>query len=116
MEALERIDDVNGALVRGGVFVLAEPASPETPFVGGFEEWKASQPPRYAHENWERFWSRANALLGYDHTTLLGSRSSNRIGEDMSVVGWIRLLEKAGFAPIDVLWRDADQVIVAASK
>ena len=34
----------------------------------------------------------------------------------MSVAGWMRLLEGAGFALIDVLWRDADQVIIAASK
>jgi hypothetical protein len=55
-------------------FLLAEPACPETPFVAGFEEWNARQPPRYTREIWERFWSRANALLGYDHTTLLGPR------------------------------------------
>jgi hypothetical protein len=46
----------------------------------------------------ERFWSRANALLGYDHTTLLGPRHAHRIGDDgMSVAGWMRLLERAGF-------------------
>ena len=61
----------------------------------GFEEWKARQPPRYTRENCERFWSRANALLGYDHTTLLGTPHANRIGDGMSVAGWIRLLERA---------------------
>ena len=100
-----------------GVFLLAEPASPETPFVAGFEEWKAKQRPRYTRENWERFWSRANVLLGYDHTTLLGPRHANRIGEDgMSVAGWRRLLEGAGFELIDVLLRDADQVVIGALK
>ena len=64
------IKDVHGTLRDGGVFLLPEPASPETPFVAGFEEWKAKQPPRYTPKNWERFWSRANVLLGYDHTTL----------------------------------------------
>jgi hypothetical protein len=110
------ITRVQGTLRRGGLFLLAEPVSPETPFVPGFEEWEAKQAPRYTRENWERFWSRANALLGYDHTALLGSRGANRIGDHMSVAGWMRLLEGAGFKLIDVLWRDADQVIIAASK
>jgi hypothetical protein len=101
-------------MLRGGLFLLAEPARPETPFAAGFEEWKASQPARYTRENWERFWSRANALLGYDHTALLGSPDVSRIGDEMSVAGWIRLLERAGFGLIDVLLRDADQVIIGA--
>ncbi|MBV9415609.1 MAG: class I SAM-dependent methyltransferase [Solirubrobacterales bacterium] len=114
--AVELVNEVHGALQRGGVFVVAEPASPETPFAPGFEEWKAKQPPRYTRENWEQFWSTANALLGYDHTALLGPRDANRIGDHLSVVGWMRLLEGGGFELIDVLWRDADQVIIAASK
>jgi len=100
----------------GGVFLLAEPASPEKPFAAGFDEWKAKQPPRYTRENWERFWSRASALLGYDHTTLLGPSHADRIGDDMSVAGWIRVLERAGFGLIDVLLRDADQVVIGALK
>ena len=59
--------DIHALLRSGGVFVFAEPASPEVPFAAGFEEWKAKQPPRYSRENWERFWSTANRLLGYDH-------------------------------------------------
>jgi SAM-dependent methyltransferase len=114
--ATELVEDVHGTLRGGGLFVLAEPACPETPFVAGFEEWKARQPPRYTRENWQRFWSRANALLGYDHTTLLGPRDATRIGDDMSVAGWIRLLERAGFGLIDVLLRDADQVVIGAMK
>jgi SAM-dependent methyltransferase len=115
--AAQLLEDVHGALREGGTFLLAEPACPETPFVAGFEAWKASQPPRYTRENWERFWSRANVLLGYDHTTLLGPRHANRIGEDgMSVAGWRRLLEGAGFELIDVLLRDADQVVIGALK
>jgi len=110
------IKEVHGTLRVGGVFVLAEPASPETPFAAGFERWKAKQPPRYRQENWERFWSRANALLGYDHTALLGSPDRERIGDGMAVAGWKRLLEKAGFEFIDVLLRDADQVIIGALK
>ncbi|MBV9196660.1 MAG: class I SAM-dependent methyltransferase [Solirubrobacterales bacterium] len=110
------VKDVHGTLRPDGVFVLGEPARPETPFAPGFEAWKAKQPPRYTRENWERFWSRANALLGYDHTTLLGPRDANRIGDHMTVVGWMHLLEEAGFELIDVLLRDADQVIIGASK
>jgi SAM-dependent methyltransferase len=108
--------DVYEILREGGVFLLAEPARPETPFVAGFEEWKAKQPLRYTHENWERFWSRANALLGYDHTALLGPRQNNRIGDSMTVAGWISLVERAGFRLIDVLLRDADQVVIGAQK
>ena len=110
------IKDVHGTLRGGGLFLLAEPAAPETPFLAGFEEWKARQPPRYKRENWERFWSRANALLGYDHTTLLGPRHAERIGDGMSVAGWMRLLERAGFELIDVLLRDADQAVIGAVK
>lgn len=114
--ARQLVADVHSALRNGALFLLAEPASPETLFVAGFEEWKAKQPPRYEHENWERFWSRANALLGYDHTALLGSRGAERIGDGLSVAGWIRLLESAGFESIDVLLRDADQVVIGAVK
>jgi tRNA (cmo5U34)-methyltransferase len=114
--ARQLIKDVHGTLRGGGIFLLAEPASPETPFAAGVEEWKARQPPRYTRENWERFWSRANGLLGYDHTTLLGPPHVNRIGDGMSVAGWMRLLERAGFKLIDVLLRDADQVVIGAVK
>jgi SAM-dependent methyltransferase len=112
--AARLVMDVRGRLRRGGLFLLAEPACPETPFAAGFDEWKAKQPPRYTRENWQRFWSRANAILGYDHTALLGSGQARRIGDDLSVAGWIRLLERAGFEPIDVLLRDADQVVIGA--
>jgi len=110
------LEDVRGTLRGGGLFLLAEPARPEAPFVSGFEEWKARQPPRYTRENWQRFWSRANVLLGYDHTALLGSGGGNRIGDSLSVAGWIRLLERAGFGLVDVLWRDADQVVISALR
>ena len=114
--AAQLVEDVHGTLGEGGLLLLAEPACPETPFKAGFEDWKARQPPRYTRENWERFWSRANALLGYDHTTLLAPRHVTRIGDDMSVAGWMRLVERAGFGLIDVLLRDADQVVIGARK
>jgi SAM-dependent methyltransferase len=114
--AAQLVTDAYRTLQGGGLFVLAEPACPEPPFAAGFDAWKARQPPRYTREHWERFWSRANAILGYDHTPLLFRRDANRIGDEMSVAGWIRLLEQAGFRPIDVLLRDADQVVIAAQK
>ena len=49
------IEDAHGALRGGGVFLLAEPASAEAPFAAGFDAWKATRPPRYSHENWQRF-------------------------------------------------------------
>jgi SAM-dependent methyltransferase len=107
---------VHGMLRSGGVFMLAEPVSPEPPYATGFADWKTKHPPRYTRENWERFWSRANALLGYDHTKLLGSPDAPRVGDSMSVDGWMRLLEGAGFRLIDVLLRDADQVVLGAQK
>lgn len=113
--AAELIRDVHERLRTGGVFLFVEPASPEAPFAPGFETWKAKQPARYSRENWERFWSRANALLGYDHTSLLGPRRADA-DEDLSVAGWIRLLERAGFGLTDVLLRDADEVIIASAK
>jgi len=114
--AEQLVEDVHGTLNDGGLFLLAEPACPEIPFAAGFDEWKARQPPRYTRENWERFWSRANVLLGYDHTTLLGPSNSGRIGDNMSVTRWIRLLERTGFGLVDVLLRDADQVVIGALK
>jgi SAM-dependent methyltransferase len=111
------LTDAFQLLGSGGVLLFAEPASPEKPFKAGLVDWKAKQLPRYSRENWERFWSRANELLGYDHTELLGPREADRIGDvGMSVAGWIDLLDKAGFVSCDVLLRDADEVIVGAVK
>jgi SAM-dependent methyltransferase len=114
--ATRLVKDVHGALGAGGIFLLAEPACFEPPLAAGVEEWKASQPPRYTRENWERFWSRANAILGYDHTALLRSGPVSRIGDGMSVTGWRRVLETADFALVDVLLRDVEQVILGAVK
>jgi SAM-dependent methyltransferase len=99
----------------GGVFLFAEPACAEKTFAAGFTEWKSRQPSRYSRENWERFWSRANEILGYDHTKLLGSRDLQLV-EGMPVSGWVRILSDAGFESIDVLLRDADEAILAAAK
>jgi SAM-dependent methyltransferase len=114
--AAQLVADVYAVLRDGGVFMLAEPSSAETPFAAGFEEWKAKQPARYSQDKWWRFWSRGNAILGYDHIALLGSRDDARIGESLTVAGWIALLERGGFEVVDVLLRDADQVVLGAAK
>lgn len=108
--------DVHALLRNGGIFVFAEPVSPEPPFAPGMAEWKDKQPPRYTRENWERFWTAANKYLGYDHIASLGPRTDDGIGDTLPVAGWIALVEEAKFTTIDILWRDADQVIVAAIK
>jgi SAM-dependent methyltransferase len=110
------LQDIRALLHDGGVFIFAEPVMPEGPFAAGFEEWKDRQPQRYSRENWEKFWTRANGLLGYDHPQLWGPKRESSIDDDMSVAGWTRLLQSSGFGLTDVLLRDADQVIVAARK
>lgn len=116
LRVAELFKDVFRFLRAGGVFLFVEPACAEETFAAGFAEWKSQQPARYSQENWERFWTRANEILGYDHTKSLGSRESNRIGDGISVSGWIQLLKNAGFDSIDVLLRDADEVILGSSK
>jgi SAM-dependent methyltransferase len=87
--------DVYQLLRSGGVFLFAEPVSAETPFAPGFAAWKSTQRQRYSQDAWEQFWSRANAILGYDHVALLGPRHSNCIGDGLCVAGWIALAAKA---------------------
>jgi SAM-dependent methyltransferase len=110
------LGDIHSLLDDGGTFLFAEPARPEAPFAPGFVEWKTRQPSRYEQENWKAFWDRVNFLVGYDHTKLLGSREESRIGDGITVRGWLDLVETSDFQTIDVLWRDADVVIVAAQK
>jgi hypothetical protein len=106
-DARQLVKDVHGTLRAAGCSCSQSPPLRDT--LRGWIRRGRPEPPRYTRENWERFWSRANALLGYDHTTLLGPRDANRIGDvGMSVAGWMRLLERAGFELIDVLLRDAD--------
>lgn len=114
--ARQIVKDVYGALRGGGVFLIAEPASAKAPFAAGFDASKAKQLPRYSQENWERFWSRANAVLRYDHVALWGPRDETRIGDRMTVAGWMGLIEGAGFKVVDVQLRDADQVVIGALK
>jgi SAM-dependent methyltransferase len=108
--------DIYRLLGDGGTLMFAEPVVAQAPFAPGFEQWKARQPPRYEHGAWTAFWQRANSLIGYDHTELLGPREADRIGDGMTVRDWTGLAEAAGFRAVDVLWRDADGVIVAAQQ
>jgi SAM-dependent methyltransferase len=116
----KRADDVIGDIHRllrdGGTLVFAEPCCAEAPFAPGFDEWKSQQPQRYDMERWKAFWGRLNDVVGYDHIALLGSRSDARIGENMTVAGWTELVRNRDFGSVDVLWRDADVVLVAAQK
>lgn len=116
MQAETVLADVYRLLDHGGAFLFAEPAVPEAPFAPGFEKWKARQPPRYEAGNWKAFWGRASSLVGYDHIRLLGARADSRIGDRMTARGWIELAKASGFQTVDVLWRDADGVIIAAQK
>lgn len=110
------LSEVHGLLRKGGVLLFAEPVSAEPPFSVGFSQWASRQPQRYSRANWERFWTRANAILGYDHIKLLGTRPEGRIDDGLTVAGWIDLVKKAGFGTADVLLRDKDEVIVAAVR
>ena len=112
--AAQIVEDVHGALRGGGLFLLAEPACPETPFAAGFEQWKANAASAlHARELGAVLveGQRAARLRPHDAP---GPAEANRIGDGMSVAGWIRLLERAGFELIDVLLRDADQVVIGA--
>src|SRR5215472_1319670 len=104
--------EVHGLLHKGGVLLFAEPVSAERPFAEAFSQWASRQKPRYSRENWEGFWKRANAILGYDHIKLLGTRPEGRIDDELTVSGWVDLARRAGFATADVLLRDKDEVIV----
>jgi hypothetical protein len=97
------------------VFLFVEPVCNAQTFAAGFAEWKSRQPSRYKREDWERFWSRATEILGYDHTKLLGTRRSH-LDDGMTVTAWVEFLRNAGFDPIDVLLRDADEAMIAAAK
>ncbi len=114
--AAELFIEIFQLLRPGGVFLFVEPACAQQTFATGFGQWKSKQPCRYDQRNWERFWDRANSLLGYDHTKLLGPRNPNAIGDGIPVLEWIQMLKNAGFDSIDVLLRDADEVMLASSK
>ncbi|MGO9453812.1 MAG: hypothetical protein ACLQDV_22585 [Candidatus Binataceae bacterium] len=103
--------------------MFAEPASAEPPFVAGVEEWRKEEwsrsDPNYDPQSWERFWSRAATLLGYDHRQVLESRPRDRnpIGDNgIPVLRYVEMLTKVGFEPVDVLLLDTDKAVIACIK
>lgn len=115
--AAELFSDIFKSLRSGGAFLLMEPAGAESQFVSGFSAWQKEQPNQHKHEDWWRFWSRVNALVGYDYA-FLGDPpdGQDRIGDTLSVMRWVGLLTSAGFESIDILLRDTEKVVLAAAK
>jgi len=114
--AAELFGDIFQSLRSGGVFVLMEPAGAGPPFAPGFTAWQKEQPSQHKYEDWRRFWSRVNALLGYDYGFLGNPDGQNRIGDGLSVMQWVGLLTDTGFESIDILLRDAEKVVLASVK
>lgn len=104
------------SLRSGGIFLLMEPVTAAPPFVPGFAAWKKEQPSQHSYENWRRFWSRVQALIGYDYGFLGEPGDQDRIGDELSVTQWVGLLTDAGFASVDVLLRDSEKVALACVK
>ena len=104
----ELFADVAQLLRPGGVFLFLEPARTEAAL--------ASLAPD-EERTWERFWTRANELLGYDHSKMPGSREPTLIGDrGLPDQEWSRLLMNAGFDSVDVLLKDNEKVVLAARK
>ncbi|MGH9487592.1 MAG: class I SAM-dependent methyltransferase [Terriglobales bacterium] len=109
--------DVFRLLRSGGVFIAVEPSEAEPAFAACFAQWKSRQPSRYCRENWQRFWDRANEILGYNHIPFLRSPIARAPGAgEMPVSAWMAALRNAGFESLDVLLRDKDEVLLAAVK
>jgi SAM-dependent methyltransferase len=117
VKAAELFGEIFDSLRPGGVFLLMEPATAEPPFAAGFGAWKKQQPAQHNYEDWRRFWSRVNALVGYDYG-FLGDPPDNhdRIGDRLSAMQWVGLVRDAGFESIDILLRDPEKAVVASVK
>jgi SAM-dependent methyltransferase len=116
-KAAELFGGIFQLLRSGGVFLLMEPAGAEPPFAPGFDAWKKQQPAQHNHEDWRRFWSRVNALIGYDYGFLGNPPDNlNHIGDGLSAMRWVGLLRDAGFESIDILQRDAEKVVLISVK
>ena len=85
----ELFGDIFQSLRSGGAFLPMEPAGAESQFASGFSAWQKEQPSRHKHEDWLRFWSRVNALLGRDYGGYLGEPDQNRIGDKLAVMRWL---------------------------
>lgn len=104
----ELFADVAQLLRRGGIFLFLEPARSEEVLASRFED---------EERMWDRFWTRANELLGYDHTKMLGTRDPSLIGDPgLPDQEWVRLLKNAGFESVDVLLKDGEKVVLASHK
>jgi len=114
--AAQLFRDIFQSLRSGGVLLVMEPAGAEPPFAPAFEAWQKDQPSQHKSEDWRRFWSRVNALVGYDYGFLGEPDDRDRIGDGLSVMQWIGLLANAGFKSIDILLRDAEKVVLASVK
>jgi hypothetical protein len=116
-EAAELFGEIFESLRSSGVFLLMEPAGAEPPFAPGFNTWRKEQPSQHRYEDWRRFWSQVNALLGYDYG-FLGEPpdDQDRIGDELSAMQWAGLLTDAGFEPIDILLRDTEKVVLGSVK
>jgi SAM-dependent methyltransferase len=114
--AAELFGDIFQSLRPGGAFLLMEPVGAESRFASGFNAWQKEQPSQHKHEDWMRFWSRVNALLGCDYGGYLGEPDQNRIGDKLSVMQWVDLLRDASLESIDILLRDTEKVVLAAVK
>ncbi|HKN01544.1 MAG TPA: class I SAM-dependent methyltransferase [Candidatus Binataceae bacterium] len=119
----ELFGDVFRMLRPGGAFMFAEPASAETPFAAGFEEWRREEwrrsDPHYDPQSWDRFWSKVATLLGYDHRQILESRPHDRepIGDNgIPVRRYVEMLTKVGYEPVDILLIDTDKAVIASIK
>ena len=115
-KAAELFGDIFESLRPGGVFLLMEPAGAAPPFAPGFAAWQKEQPSQHRYEDWRRFWSRVNALLGYDYGFLGEPDGQNRIGDGLSAMQWAGLLTNAGFESVDILLRDAEKAVLASVK
>ncbi len=116
-QATQLFADILELLRSGGSFLFMEPVGTEAPFTSGFATWRSTQPSQHRPEDWIKFWSRVNTLLGYDYVKELGERDDQkRIGDELAVMGWVQLLKNAGFESIDILLRDSEKVVSAALK
>ncbi|HLJ45502.1 MAG TPA: class I SAM-dependent methyltransferase [Bryobacteraceae bacterium] len=115
-EATELFGDIFQLLRSGGVFLLMEPVAAEPLFAPGFSAWRNEQPSQHNYEDWRRFWSRVNALLGHDYGFLGEPGDQDRIGDGLSVGQWVYLLTGAGYQSVDILLRDAEKVVLASVK
>ena len=115
--AAQLFAEIREVLRAGGSLLFMEPAGNEAAFAPGFARWRSTQPSQHREEDWNKFWSRVNALVGYDYIKKhFGERDDSRIDDKLSVLGWVGLLRAAGFGSTDILLRDAEKVVLAALK